>query len=82
LVPLLRITYTGAVPLPANDPFGNARDDIDVEVAERFTNLISGETVGLTAHLRRECFLAHSSTLEPLFPLRFLVRLQVLACPD
>jgi hypothetical protein len=49
LVPLLRITYTGAVPLPANDPFGNARDDIDLEVAERFANLLTAETAGFSA---------------------------------
>ena len=50
LVPFLLITYMGAVPLPANDPFGNARDDIDVEVAERFANLANTETAELTAH--------------------------------
>jgi hypothetical protein len=49
LVPLFRITYTGTVPLPANDPFGNARDDIDVEIGERFANLVSGQTTGFTA---------------------------------
>jgi hypothetical protein len=49
LVPLLRITYRGAVPLPADDPLAPGRDAIDVEIAERFTNLLSAETAGFSA---------------------------------